>query len=264
MAEIKGFFLSYFPEERKITYAKGGKVGYLRLHVGQRIRIEFYGEKRCIGYFTGEEWVPCPYNETKVSQCSNCRKRDVKVVFFEPTMAEEEYHKTLLDRLRKKKYTVYLAQVGDRVKVGMTPSSRFYERMIEQGARYFAKVMEVEGVEEARAFEKYIAELLSLPEFMTHSYKLNHYHETDGKLIKEVIERLHNYVDDIEAFGGSLLTMRVESITHNIPKKFELEKNGVFGRITGFYSAYVFWEREGSAYATPLHENIGRLIKIIL
>jgi hypothetical protein len=106
-----------------------GRQGFSRKELipGKSTTFEVLNERRCIGYSIDiGERTPCPdFNVIeKGSRCPHCRSQDIYTDFVQGTGELE------IDA----EFSVYLAQCGSQVKVGVTRSDRREQRWIEQGA----------------------------------------------------------------------------------------------------------------------------------
>lgn len=126
----------------KISWSSGAPVlklatenGFedVELKKGAEIEYELTDERRCIGYFTGiGQHEPCPEFSRIDSgdQCHGCRRKDVYAGWAEGSNSPG------FDA----DYSVYLAQCGSKVKVGVSRSDRLETRWREQGADYAVEI----------------------------------------------------------------------------------------------------------------------------
>ncbi|QKQ98157.1 DUF2797 domain-containing protein [Candidatus Nanohaloarchaea archaeon] len=104
------------------------------LQPGRKVSFEVTDERRCTGYAPEPgERAPCPeFRKLESgSQCSECRGKDI---YSDYVRGDTQ---TDLDG----EFSVYLAQIGQRVKVGVTRSEKIPKRWIEQGADYGAEIL---------------------------------------------------------------------------------------------------------------------------
>lgn len=107
----------------------GGGFRTSALAPGTDLSVEVTDNRRCVGYHADRgERDPCPTFAAldRGDQCESCRQRDVYSGYVEGREAAG------VDA----EYSVYLAQVGTAVKVGVTRSDSVLRRWIEQGADY--------------------------------------------------------------------------------------------------------------------------------
>lgn len=104
------------------------------LQPGRKASFEVTRERRCTGYAPSPgERAPCP-EFRKIdsgSQCGECRGKDI---YSDYVRGDTQ---TDLDG----DFSVYLAQISDQVKVGVTRSEKIPRRWIEQGADYGAEII---------------------------------------------------------------------------------------------------------------------------
>lgn len=104
------------------------------LQPGRKVSFEVTDERRCTGYAPSPgERAPCPeFRKLESgSQCSECRGKDI---YSDYVRGDTQ---TDLDG----DFSVYLAQIGKEVKVGVTRSEKIPKRWIEQGADYGAEIL---------------------------------------------------------------------------------------------------------------------------
>ncbi|PSH02516.1 MAG: hypothetical protein BRC26_00160 [Nanohaloarchaea archaeon QH_8_44_6] len=114
------------------------------LEPGRGLSYEVANERRCTGYAPSPgERAKCPeFREIeKGSQCPECRGKDI----YSGYVRGEEND---LDG----DFSVYMAQIGGMVKVGVTRKEKIPKRWIEQGADYGAEI--VSGISSNEALEK--------------------------------------------------------------------------------------------------------------
>lgn len=117
---------------------------------GENIDIEVTDERRCIGYIGEDGRVPCP-SFSKIDsgqQCYQCRNKDIHVDYVEGRSGER----------REGNHSVYLVQIGDNIKVGVTRTSRLMRRWIEQGAIYATEIKVCETASDALDMESEISD----------------------------------------------------------------------------------------------------------
>jgi hypothetical protein len=108
---------------------------HLQLSQGRKFSFEITGERRCTGYAPAPgERAKCPEFRQleKGSQCPECRGKDIYAGYVRGDKQND------LDG----EFSVYLAQISDEVKVGVTRSENVPKRWIEQGADYAVEILE--------------------------------------------------------------------------------------------------------------------------
>lgn len=98
------------------------------------------GGRFCIGHFSGGKHIKCPSQEktTHGWYCDFCRKADD---FFSCIQCNGEcLNHRQREGCRASTYFIYLAVFDSLLKVGISQEHRIFERLIEQGADFAAKV----------------------------------------------------------------------------------------------------------------------------
>ena len=121
-----------------------------KLVPGTAVSFELTDSRRCTGYNDGEDGLtPCPKWKMveQGQQCYVCRQRD----------ADRDYIEGRSGKMREGEHSVYLAQCGERVKVGVTRTNRLWKRWIEQGAVYASEIESGLSADEALQREQHIS-----------------------------------------------------------------------------------------------------------
>ena len=117
-----------------LLLAEPGGFERMSLSPGRSFSFEIGNERRCTGYAPEPgERVACPeFREiSSGSQCSECRGKDIYSGYVRGDQ------QTDLDG----DFSVYMAQISDSVKVGVTRSEKIPKRWIEQGADFGAEIL---------------------------------------------------------------------------------------------------------------------------
>lgn len=116
------------------------------LRVGLALELEVTDERRCVGYADRQGRHLCP-DAARIDsgqQCYACRNhRDAFRGYVEGRSGAS----------RSGEHSVYLAQCGETVKVGVTRSSRLLKRWVEQGAAFAVEIHDGLTADEALARE---------------------------------------------------------------------------------------------------------------
>jgi hypothetical protein len=127
-----------------LLLAEPGGFERLKLVPGREFSFELSSERRCTGYAPEKgERAPCP-EFRKIdsgSQCPECRGKDIY----------SGYVRGETDNGLEGEFSVYMAQISDRVKVGVTRTRGTKRRWVEQGADYAAEILS--GLENRVALE---------------------------------------------------------------------------------------------------------------
>jgi len=114
------------------------------LEPGRGLSYEVSNERRCTGYAPEPgERAPCPeFREIqKGSQCPECRGKDIYAGYVRG-------EQNSLDG----EFSVYMAQIGEEIKVGVTRKEKIPKRWIEQCADYGTEILT--GLSSNKALEK--------------------------------------------------------------------------------------------------------------
>lgn len=107
---------------------------HMQLSPGRKVSFEITGERRCTGYAPAPgERVKCPEFKRieSGSQCSECRGKDIYSGYVRGDTQND----------LEGDFSVYLAQISDEIKVGVTRSENIPKRWIEQGADYGIEIL---------------------------------------------------------------------------------------------------------------------------
>jgi len=102
------------------------------LQLGRKISLEVVKQRRCTGYAPAQgERVRCPgfRKISSGSQCGECRGKDIYSDYVRGSENDLDGD-----------FSVYYAQIGDQLKVGVTRSENIPKRWIEQGADYAVEI----------------------------------------------------------------------------------------------------------------------------
>ena len=119
----------------------------VKLEKGREFDYEVTNKRRCTGFHSEKgRMTPCPaFNKIESGdQCFNCRKKDI-YTHWRTGNGSPGFEAD---------YSVYLAQCGDQVKVGVTRTKRLRNRWLEQGADYAVEIFSKVSPEEALEKEK--------------------------------------------------------------------------------------------------------------
>lgn len=104
------------------------------LSPGRNFSFEMTDERRCTGYAPSQgERAKCPeFRKIKSgSQCPECRGKDIY----------SDYVRGDRQTDLEGEFSVYLAQISDKVKVGVTRTGNVRRRWVEQGADYGVEIL---------------------------------------------------------------------------------------------------------------------------
>jgi len=143
--------ISWSEETPILKFATPEGYETVKLEKGKEFDYEVTNKRRCIGFHSEKgEMTPCPaFNKIESGdQCFNCRKKDI-YTHWRTGNGSPGFEAD---------YSVYLAQCGNRVKVGVTRTDRLRNRWLEQGADYAVELFSKLSPEEALEKEKDLSE----------------------------------------------------------------------------------------------------------
>jgi hypothetical protein len=149
--------------------------------------LEISNERRCTGYsFQKGGRKPCPDFKRVDSgaQCSECRAKDIYTSYVKGQGSVKTDSKT--------RYSVYLAQIGSKTKVGVTRSGRVTERWVEQGAQETVELVRGISSEEALSLESRISEIEDISESIR---KENKTQEPSSQAFDNRIQKVESKID---------------------------------------------------------------------
>ncbi|WP_347720305.1 DUF2797 domain-containing protein [Candidatus Nanohalovita haloferacivicina] len=191
------------------------------LQPGRKVSFEVTNERRCTGFAPSPgERAPCPeFREIDSgSQCSECRGKDI---YSDYVRGDTQ---TDLDG----EFSVYLAQIGQEVKVGVTRSEKIPKRWVEQGADYGAEILSGLSSKVALENEQDISSR-GITERIRKEQKTNN--PSDPRKLQKIMEE-HDY--DAEIVDVNSLTL-YDRLQGEFSRKglFQGEIHSVKGQIIG-------------------------------
>ncbi len=152
------------------------------LEPGLELDYEVMDERRCVGYHSerGKMESCTDFREIDSGdQCPECRRKDIYTGWRTGNGAPDGME-------GEANYSVYLAQCGDHVKVGVARTSRLEKRWLEQGADYTSEIHSGLTAEDALEKEKELSGK-GITERIRKEHKIK---ETDSQLLESKIEEL--------------------------------------------------------------------------
>ncbi len=182
-------------------------------HPGDRLDLTVSEARRCIGSFNESGHQPCPMRREvkgQHDQCPQCASSWIPVqnCIFEPA-CDGVNTDCPGGKICAREHHVYAAFYGDMIKVGMTLSSRFMERAIEQGADAIAQLGTYPNRLEARKAENVLSKALKATQWV----RRNAFLKAQGRKIdrdayQEMLDRALSSVN-----GDLIRPTKVRSLT---------------------------------------------------
>mgnify|MGYP006281514763 CR=1 FL=1 len=142
--------ISWAGSTPELKLADSGGYETITLSEGRELNLEVIDERRCVGYHASKgNMAPCP-EFRKISsgdQCAECRGKDIYTDFRRGNSGEG----------LEDDYSVYMVQIGEKLKVGVTRSERLENRWLEQGAVLAAVIEDGLSAGEALDMEQKIS-----------------------------------------------------------------------------------------------------------
>lgn len=154
------------------------------LRPGKPLAFEVGDDRMCTGHATGPgAYRPCPDTQHIASgaQCETCRAKD----YYSDYVAGNTGLETDED------FSVYLAQCGEQVKVGVTKTARLEKRWVEQGADYATELYGALNADQALKIEDRISQD-GIPERIRKEAKAC----VPGRVIDDVMEE-HGFASEV-------------------------------------------------------------------
>lgn len=199
------------------------------LQPGRQLNMEISNDRRCTGYAPepGERTV-CPEFRKiqKGSQCPECRGKDIYSGYVRgDTEAEIDGD-----------FSVYLAQIGKKLKVGVTRSEKIPKRWIEQGADYGAEIASGLSSKEALEEEQRITDENGVKQRI----------RKESKISKPGSQRLQKKLDEL-GFDAEIVDVQKLTAYPRVSVA-RLDRSGVLrGEIKAVKGQIVFTDRVAMA-----------------
>lgn len=178
-----------------------------KLVPGKKVSFELSNQRRCTGYAPAvRERNSCPeFRKIDTgSQCGECRGRDIYTDYVRGESGEN----------LEADFSVYLAQLGEKIKVGVTRVEKVERRWIEQGADYAAEIERRVSADKALTREKKLSKD-GITERVRKEYKIR-----SGK------EKLSDFMED-KGIEGDVVDLREKTIYPEISCS-SFERSGLF------------------------------------
>lgn len=206
-----------------------------RINKGDKLDIEIINERRCVGYSGSEGREVCSdfRRIEEGRRCYSCRQKDSNRDYIEGRSGHE----------RKGNHSVYLVQIGDRIKVGVTRTDRLMNRWVEQGAIYGTEIMEFNDASEALNYEAELSDR-GINERINKKQK---------SMINDVgNEKLKNIMNEIDIDGEILDVQSRTAYSDEFPE-IKAKRRGKFtGEIRTVRGQLIYTENQCLAVTTSL------------
>jgi hypothetical protein len=225
---------------------------------GERLDLTVSEARRCVGSFTEGVYEPCKLRNVvsgQFDQCPMCASTWIPVqnCVFEPecdgTNITNEKCRNGGGEICAKPTHVYAAFYGDLVKVGMTLSTRFMERAIEQGADAIARLGTYPNRRAARDAENMLSRALHATQWVRKTTFLKAQTSIrDRDTYQERLETLLSTLNGVAAEPGPVEMLdRYPLSSYDVPKASFVEVAGRHrGEVLGCKGKWLFYRlRDG-------------------
>jgi hypothetical protein len=244
----------------------GGNFSDIRLF-NKNINMKI-GKKFCTGYFKDGNYVSCP-NKTELvdgHQCNECKINDD---FFYCIKCDgtECINEKSREECKNKNYFVYLAAFGHVLKVGISFERRIFERLIEQGADFGAKICFVKDGKNVRVVEQQIKNRLNIVDRLGGEEK----HSTMFTDPNKAVMNIFNAINELKNIGLNHYLIkpeiydlrgyyRLENVFFD-PKNLKV-KDGmeIGGRVVAAKGNLIIFVSNDNFYSVNAHRLYGREI----
>ena len=182
------------------------------------------GARKCVGFWSEAGRQPCPTSaEVSKNICDSCKAAD-RYLLCRECVGASCINQKVRDQCEVGEYFIYLASFGSLLKVGISRSRRFYERLIEQGADFGTKIAEVRDGLRVRAYEQEIAKWLNITDFVSGDTKATALFGDPNAASTSLFSALTRLQDSPFKFicQPEIYDLRDSYRLHNVPRQPEL------------------------------------------
>ncbi len=228
-------------------------------------------DKKCIGKWEGNEYIPCPNKASvgRFQRCDECAKDIIpdQNCIFEPRcdgtscLVEGTAGDTI--SFCNRPHVVYIAFYGNRPKIGMTSEGRVRERCIEQGADAYMVISRHNNRYNARWEEKDLSRSHSIRQsFSAREILRMTKSRIDRDIIRSSAVDILNMIDKNEP-GSNQEIIQLRGYPIELPLRStprETTAGGIhIGKIIGLKGRFMYYESPGLS-ALNLYELTSRTL----
>ncbi len=219
--------------------------------LNHNIFLKILPSMACIGYVGEDGWHPCPTNEKGVMQCESCAAHDTLLLYtkLDKTVVSETFYKKHVS----KPFAIYLAAVGDVVKVGVAQQERVLSRVKEQGVDAYAILLENQNAEVAYSLERYICTKYGITDRILTKTKISFLDKTRGSE-EAIIQVLDKLKEDV-FFSTEIKNTEIKTLDWSHLPLHAQPSDHIDGKVIGNKGKLVFWvdDKERSNYFDISH-----------
>jgi hypothetical protein len=218
------------------------------------------GGKKCIGYRKNGNRVVCDNPTDKYNwQCDECKNKDQ---YFNCVRCDGEcINPPQRVACMRNNYSLYLAGFGSLLKVGISVGFRLEQRLMEQGADFGVKVLDVRDGKEVRKLEKRVSNILGVSDRLTGEQKAEQLLGDPNLCMKNINEALKKLNENGIVSEPEIIDMRrfyrLENVTN--PEFLEIKQGMVLkGRCVSAKGNLLVLDGDKVVNA---HRMIGRFVE---
>ncbi|MBD3398624.1 DUF2797 domain-containing protein [Candidatus Micrarchaeota archaeon] len=245
--------ISFFSTDvPSISYWEGEEEASAKLE--GNLKLEFEGPKACVGFQSRNRRYRCPYHYEGRIQCPFCGSKDISRIY---TRHDFKGYEELEDEFSEKEFSIYLVSFGERVKCGVTQKGRIRERVKEQGADYYAEIMQLKGAE-AYEMERLLQSHFGFSNAVQARTKLKLLGREDPQFLENAIVE----VESTSPFNEYMLDCpSPKKIDYSLPEKYSVAEN-INGKVLGAKGPLLFFENPSGSYVSNLKAHTGRFFTV--
>ncbi|MBI5061147.1 MAG: DUF2797 domain-containing protein [Candidatus Aenigmarchaeota archaeon] len=237
-----------------------------RLPISDKIDIKL-GERFCTGYTINGRYSRCP-NHAKISsgwRCEQCKKTDD--FSFCIQCSGDCLNERQRELCKSSSYYIYLAAFDSTVKVGISHERRFFERLIEQGADFAARIAFMQDGMVVRKAEQTIKRTLNCTDRMRGHEKNERLLGDPNASVLQISKALAVLKDKFDINMLEVYDLRKFYGLEHVKKKPRMIRVRDGLRIAGDVVAAkgnIIVIKNGYFYSLNMHDIIGREVEINL
>jgi hypothetical protein len=235
---------------------------------GSSISAEI-GRRLCTGFWGEEGWRACPSSaEVSGFVCDGCKSSD-RFLLCRECVGASCINEKARPGCESGEYVIYLASFGSLLKVGISRSRRFYERLIEQGADFGTKIADVTDGLRVRAYERMLSEWLGITDFVSGDKKATALFEDPNLAttsLMAALTRLQNsgfeFLTSPEIYDLRSL-YKLDSVQKQ-PELLELSRGGALkGEVVAAKGPVIVLKDRYRYHAINVHRLLGRELRLL-
>ncbi len=221
------------------------------------------GERLCAGYTSGGRYFPCPHGAKTSSgwRCDSCKKMDD--YFYCIQCSGNCINNKQRSACRESGYFVYLAAFDSTIKVGISHERRFFERLVEQGADFAAKIAFMKDGMAVRKAEQNVKKILNCTDRMRGNEKNDRLFGNPNASVMQISKSIAVLKDQFETNTMEIYDLRRFYGLENVKKRPRMikvrDQLNISGKVVAA-KGNLMVIKNGFFYTLNAHDIIGREI----